>query len=119
MDAIQDFLLTKKDEWVRSTGSTYLETFRLYKQGATVEEIAAQRGIAPTTVYSHYAYLYEKGENISIWNYLSKPEAQRVAEALQGMEQPFKLQEVFNKLNEELEYGKIRLAIAWFNKQKR
>lgn len=37
LDAIQDFLLTKKEEGVRITGSTYLETFRLYKQGATVE----------------------------------------------------------------------------------
>ncbi len=119
LDAIQDFLLAKKDEGIRITGSTYLETFRLYKQGATVEEIAAQRGISPLTVYSHYAYLYEKGEKINIWNYLNKAEAQQVAEALQGLEPPYKLQDVFALLNETVSYEKIRLGIAWYNKQKR
>ncbi|MCF8246207.1 MAG: DNA helicase RecQ [Saprospiraceae bacterium] len=117
LDGIQEFLLAKKDEGMRIAGSTYLETFRLYKQGATVDEIAAQRGIQPTTVFSHYAYLYEKGENINIWSFMNKAEAQQVAEVLHGMEPPYKLQDVFTALNEEVEYGKIRLGIAWYNKQ--
>ncbi len=117
LDGIQEFLLTKKDEGMRIAGSTYLETFRLYKQGATVDEIAAQRGMQVTTVFSHYAYLYEKGENINIWSFINKAEAQRVAEVLHGMEPPFKLQDVFIALKEEVEYGKIRLGIAWYNKQ--
>lgn len=116
LDGIQEFLLAKKDEGMRITGSTYLETFRLYKQGATVEEIAAQRGLSPITVVSHYAYLYEKGENINIWAYLTKAEAKKVAEFLNGKEPPFKLQEIFLALNEEVAYEKIRLGIAWFNK---
>ncbi|MBK8567512.1 MAG: DNA helicase RecQ [Saprospiraceae bacterium] len=119
LDAIQDFLLAKKDEGIRITGATYLETFRQYKQGATVDEIAAQRGISPLTVFSHLAHLYEKGENVNIWAFLNKAEAQRVAEAVHDMEPPIKLQEVFTKLNEELTYEKIRLGIAWYNKNKR
>jgi ATP-dependent DNA helicase RecQ len=119
LDAIQDFLLAKKDEGIRITGATYLETFRLYKQGSSVDEIAAQRGISPLTVFSHLASLYEKGENINIWAFLTKVEAQRVAEAVHDMEPPYKLQDVFNKLNEEVAYEKIRLGIAWYNKQKR
>lgn len=119
LDGIQEFLLAKKDEGIRITGSTYLETFRLYKQGSSVEEIAAQRSISPLTVISHLAYLYEKGENINIWAYLSKVEAQRVAELLHSLEPPFKLQEVYASLNEEVPYEKIRMGIAWYNKQKR
>lgn len=117
LDAIQDFLLAKKDEGIRITGSTYLETFRLYKSGATVDEIAVHRGLSPITVISHYAYLYEKGENINIWNHLTKAEAKRVAEALQLMDPPYKLQDVFMKLNEEVAFEKIRLGIAWYNKK--
>ncbi len=119
LDAIQDFILAKKDEGMRIAGSTYLETFQLYKQGATVDEIATQRGIQTTTVFSHYAYLYEKGENINIWAFMNKVEAQRVAEVLHGMEPPYKLQDVFLALNEEVEYGKIRLGIAWYNKHRK
>lgn len=116
LDAIQDFILEKKDEGMRIAGATYLETFRLYKQGASVEEIAAQRGISPVTVYSHYAYLYEKGESINIWNYLTKQEAQQVAEVLKSMDAPYKLQTVFEQLNESVPYEKIRLSIAWYNR---
>jgi ATP-dependent DNA helicase RecQ len=119
LDAIQDFLLAKKDEGIRIAGTTYLETFRLYKQGASVDEIAAQRGISPITVFSHLASLYEKGENVNIWAFLAKAEAQRVAEAVHDMEPPYKLQDVFIKLNEEVAYEKIRLGIAWYNKQRR
>ncbi|MBI1224086.1 MAG: DNA helicase RecQ [Bacteroidetes bacterium] len=118
LDGIQEFLLAKKDEGMRIAGSTYLETFRLYKQGASVDEIAAQRGISPVTVFSHYAYLYEKGENINIWTFLTKTDAQRVANILQNMEPPYKLQEVFLALNEEVAYEKIRLSIALYNKHK-
>jgi len=118
LDAIQEFILAKKEGGVRNTGSAYLETYRLYNQGANVEEIAAQRGISPLTVYSHFAYLYEKGENVNIWNFVSKEEAQRVAEVLPSMELPWRLQEVFTALNEEVAYEKIRLAIGWYNKQR-
>lgn len=118
LDAIQEFILAKKDEGVRIAGSTYLETFRLYNQGASVDEIAAQRGISPITVISHLAYLYEKGENINIWAFLNKAEAQRIAEQVSTMEPPFKLQDIFTALNEEIAYDKIRLGIAWYNKQK-
>lgn len=119
LDAIQAFILAKKDEGLRITGSTYLETYRLYNQGSTVEEIAAQRGISPITVFSHLAYLYEKGENVNIWAFMNKAEAEQVAEILQGLETPYKLQEVYSGLNEEVAYEKIRLAIAWYNRQKK
>ncbi len=117
LDAIQEFILAKKDEGIRITGSTYLETFRLYNQGSSVEEIAAQRGISPLTVFSHFAYLYEKGENVNIWNFVTKEEAQKVAEVLPSMELPWRLQEVFVTLKEEVAYEKIRLAIGWYNKK--
>lgn len=117
LDAIQEFILLKKDEGMRMAGSTYLETFRLYNQGASVEEIAAQRGIQVTTIYSHLAYLYEKGENVNIWSFMKKAEAQLVAAVLKDMEPPYKLQEIFTALNEEVAYEKIRLSIAWYNRQ--
>ena len=117
LDGIQEFLLAKKDEGIRITGSTYLETFRLYQQGSSVEEIAAQRGISPITVFSHLAYLYEKGESVNIWQFMTKEEAKKVAEILPGLVPPYKLQAVFMALNEEVTYDKIRLAIAWYNKR--
>lgn len=114
--AIQDFILHKQDEGVKMVGSTYLETLRLHKLGSSVDEIASQRAISVSTVYSHLANLYEKGENVAIWNYVSKEEAKRVAAIVQEMETPIKLQTVFTSLGEEISYEKIKFAIAWFNK---
>jgi ATP-dependent DNA helicase RecQ len=110
-------LVAKKGEGMRNSGNNYLETLRLYKQGASIDEMAALRGLSPQTIVSHLAYLYEKGESINIWSYLNKEEAQQVAGALAGMEQPYRLKEVFDKLNQEVDYDKIRFAIAWYNKR--
>ena len=117
LDAIQDFLLEKKDEGVRIKGATYLETFRLYQQGLSVEEMAAQRELSPITIVSHLAYLYEKGERIDLKTYVSKAEVEKVVLVLPDLEEPYKLQDVFDRLNEEVSYDKIRLAIAWYNRK--
>lgn len=119
LDAIQDFLLEKKGEGVRVKGSTYLETLQLYKQGLSPDMIAAQRGISSVTVFSHLAYLYEKGEQINIFKYVDKATVTKVAEVLQDMDEPYQLKPIFDVLNEEVEYEKIRLSIAYFNKRKR
>ncbi len=119
LDAIQDFLLEKKDQGVKIKGSTYLETFRLYQQGLSVEEMAAQREISPVTVISHLAYLYENGERIDLKPYVSKAEVERVAQMLTSLEEPYQLKDIFERLNEEVSYDKIRLAIAWYNRRKR
>lgn len=117
LDAIQDFLLGKKGEGVRVKGSTYLETLQLYRQGLSPAQIAAQRDISPITVFSHLAYLYEKGERIDIHRYVSKANIQRVVQILPSLEEPYQLKAVFDALNGEVEYDQIRLAIAYFNKR--
>ena len=117
--AIQNFLLHKSEEGVQLHGTTYLETFRLYQQGLDPGQIAAQRGLKTSTVFSHLAQLYEKGESVNIHRYLSKQEMQRVWALLDELEPPFVLKEIFAKLNEEVSFDKIRLAIAaWRRKSK-
>jgi ATP-dependent DNA helicase RecQ len=116
LDAIQAFLLEKKDEGVRIAGSTYLETYRLYQQGHSVEEIAQQRELNPVTIYSHLAYHYEKDEPIAIHRYVSKEEVQRVFDVLPMLEQPYVLKEIFDSLKGEMPYEKIRLSLAYFSR---
>jgi ATP-dependent DNA helicase RecQ len=118
LDAIQDFLLVKKNEGVRIKGSTYLETYRLYQQGLSVEEMAAKRELSPITIISHLAYLYENGERIDLKTYVSKAEVERVAQVLATLEEPFQLKDIFERLNEEVSYDKIRMSIAWYNRQR-
>lgn len=118
LDAIQDFLLKKKEMGMQIKGSTYLETYQLYQQGLKVEEIAARRELSPATIISHLTYLYENGERIDIGTYISKQEIEKVVQVLQTMEEPYKLKDLFDRLNEAVSYEKIRFAIAWYNRRK-
>lgn len=118
LNAIQDFLLEKREEGLRIRGSTYLETLRLHQQGLSPEEIAATRGINLTTVFSHLAWLYEKGEQVDLGKFVSKETIQQVIAVLQSLEEPFQLKEVFENLNEQIPYEQIRLSIAYYNRRR-
>ncbi len=100
-------------------GETYLITHQFYRQGLTPEQIAEKRNIQPTTIYSHLAHLYKKGENIQLGRYVSKQEMQQVLDLMRGMEAPFSAKELYGKLDETLEYHKIRLAIAYYERHKK
>lgn len=114
INAIRSFLLEKMDEGIKFQGSTYLETFRLFQQGVSPDEIAVQRNLKLSTVFSHLIHLFEKGENIDLKPYVSKEEMQRVFEVLPTLEEPYKLKEIYEALKEEVPYEKIRLALVFY-----
>jgi ATP-dependent DNA helicase RecQ len=118
MQTIVDFVKEKTIEGAYIQGSTYVLTHEMYKNGMTVEAIAKERGISAVTVYSHLAYLYEKGETIPIGNYVNKEEVKKVLDVLPLMQEPYQLSLIFQALNEQIEYHKIRFALAYFNKNK-
>ncbi len=119
LEAIQDFILKKKEEGVATKGATYLQTLQLYKQGLNVAQIAQRRELSPITIYSHFAYLYERGENIQLGKFVSKEEVKKVLDVLPSLEPPFKMKEIFDALNGELGYDKIRMALAYYNRKMR
>ena len=118
MEVIIEFIKEKTIEGSYIQGSTYVLTHEMHKKNMSIEAIAKERGISPITVASHLAYLYEKGENINIGNYVTKEEVKKVLDILPIMEEPYQLSVIFQALNEQLEYQKIRFALAYFNKNK-
>ncbi len=118
LKAIQDFLLSKKQAGITVKGSTYLETFQMYQQGFSLDEIAAKRELSPDTILGHFTYLYDKGENIDVKKFVGKTEIKRIAEQVKGMEQPFRLKEIFDAMNEEISYGQIKLALSFLENKK-
>lgn len=99
-------------------GATYLETADLLKQGLTIDQIAQKRKITPTTVFSHIAHLYAGGEDINIYNYVTEYDIQRVKEAVLVIKDTSQLKPIFEYLNEEIDYGKIRMSIVHLEKLK-
>ncbi|MES2592927.1 MAG: DNA helicase RecQ [Bacteroidota bacterium] len=97
--------------------STYEETLVLYQQQLSPEEIALKRNLSSTTIYSHIAQLYLKGDISSIDHFINQQEVDMVENALKSIGKMQKLKDIFDFLNEELSYFKIRLALACIEKR--
>lgn len=93
--------------------TTYEETFNLINQGLLVEDIAEIRNIAPTTVYSHLAKLMQDGYPIQFSAYVNDSDFQKVKAILPTFEEINALKPIFEALNGEVDYGVIRLTLAY------
>ncbi len=100
----------------KSKGDTYKITYDMYRQGMSIAEIAKERKLQETTIYSHLAHLVKKGEPIDIHDILTRDELQRISEAKDKIGDTSKLKPYFELFNGEIPYGKIRLGLSFLEK---
>jgi ATP-dependent DNA helicase RecQ len=93
-------------------------TYNFYKSGMSLEDIAAQRFLSPVTVGGHLVQLYEQGEPIDPFQFITADELGEITNGLEVFEPPYKLRELYEFFGEMFNYDKIRWAIALYNKQK-
>jgi len=113
----------KRERKTRAEGSnnanrssnTAFDSFTLYKSGKTIAEIAAERGLAATTIEGHLSYyIYTGALDISAFvNEEKKLLIKDVVESY-GAEKLSPLKEI---LGENYSYGEIRAVIAWMRKE--
>ena len=116
MDQILQYIKEQQKVGVKIQGSTHVITYDLYKQGKSVEEIAAERELNTATIYTHLAHLYSKGEPIDLFKFFTEEEYNRIEVAINAMTPPFANKDIYEYLNEEVPYYKIRLAWAHYEK---
>jgi ATP-dependent DNA helicase RecQ len=99
-------------------GMTYLQTFELFKNGQTIDEIAQMRGMTSGTIAGHLVKLKNDGEDIDLnslidtWSYDTIIKA--VKELRMSSTDPLK--PLHEYLGGDIDYGKIRIALAvWGN----
>lgn len=96
----------------REKGDTYKLTLECIENGMTIEQIASFRGIQPVTVYSHIAQLIQSG-SIKNWKaFVSQKECDLVEKIFIERGKSTELKPIFEALDGQVEYGKIRLAIS-------
>ena len=115
MDSIREFI--RKDE-PSPKASTYDQTLELLQQNHSINEIAQKRSLNETTIFSHLAVLYERGEQVDLSPYVSADEIEKVLNALKYLEEPFRLKSIHEYFDGAIDYNKIRLALAHYNKVK-
>lgn len=104
VDAIRDYTQT-------SLSTTQLQTLDLHRQGLSVVDIAAQRNLKPSTIYTHLAELLERQQPVDVDRLISAEARSTIEQAIQvvGSEA---LKPVYDYLGERYSYSEIRLVKA-------
>ncbi len=102
----------KKKKSTKSKGNSYRETLDLYKQGLSIEEIAQERNLAQSTIFSHIMKLFNEGEKIDLKQFVSKEDIHSVKKAREILGHPEALRPYFEHFEQAMDYNTIKLALA-------
>ena len=105
----------KKD--IEKKADTKAESFRLFQEGKTVAEIAADRNLTAQTIQGHLSYYVYKGE-IKLDTLVSREKIVLIEPVLQGFEKGASITPIKQKLPSDVSFGEIRLVLADIDRQK-
>lgn len=91
---------------------TALLSLELWRAGKSVDEIAAVRGIAASTVEGHLAQAIANGEALDPRAFYTAAEEKEMGSAFEGYDEEA-LKPVFEHLGGRIGYGKLRLFRAF------
>ncbi|WP_093672538.1 DNA helicase RecQ [Tenacibaculum sp. MAR_2009_124] len=114
MEEIKNFLSEKK----RNKKDTTLETYKLYKDGLTIEEIAESRNLKSTTIFSHLSKLYLEGKDISLDKFITPDILKEIANAKKVLKGEVALKPYFEFLGEKISYEHIRIGLTILQKKR-
>lgn len=114
MEEIKNFLQEKK----RKKKDTVVETYKLYSQGLTVEEIAEARSLKAPTIFSHLSKLYLEGKDINLDQFTTPETIKLVANAKKVLDNETALKPYFEFLGEKIPYEQIRVALTILQKKR-
>lgn len=106
------FSKEKRREPKKGKGKSYQATYEMYKEGLDIEQIAQQRGLTSTTIYSHLVKLYQDGKDVNLLQFISPKDLKAVKEAQRELGSPKGLKPYFMHFQESIDYGTLRLALA-------
>jgi ATP-dependent DNA helicase RecQ len=97
---------------------TVQQTFALYRQGLTIEEIAEQRFLSPITINSHLTQIYEQTDELEITDFIPLDILNKIINVLPSLVEPFKFKEIYEYFGETVGYEQIRWAVAYYQKHR-
>lgn len=95
---------------VKKKGDTHAESFRLFKEGKTIAEIATERNLAVSTIETHLTRFVRWGD-IKIEEVVSREKLVLIEAALTDFKGS-SITPVKQQLNDDVSFGEIRLVMA-------
>lgn len=92
-------------------GDTYLKTLELYEKGLSLEEISFARELKVETVVAHLTKLFLDGKKIDLSKYISLEEINTIKALIPELGTD-SLKPFFEKVNGEMPYFKIKIALT-------
>lgn len=92
------------------------QTFALFKQGLSIDEISIMRGFAKTTLEGHLAPYISTGE-IDIDLLVSREKQKTILQALEKFDKATGLNPIKSSLPEDISFSEIRYVLALKNKE--
>ncbi len=114
MEEIKTFINEKK----RGRKDTTLETFQLYKEDFTIDEIADKRNLKAQTIFSHLSKLYLEGKDVSLDEFIEADTLKLVANAKKVLKNESTLKPYFEFLGEKVPYEQIRIGLTILQKKR-
>ena len=94
---------------------TWVITYKMYKEGKTVMQIAQERSLTETTILGHLARYVESGD-IDVHKLVSNDVIEKVSAYMSSRNGgAVAIKEVFEYFNETISYGDIRLVLSHLN----
>lgn len=119
-------ILAQSDSEIRSSYSkdkasntdTVKETVRLLKEGKSIEEIAEERNFVISTIEGHIARAIKQGL-ICIDDVMPIAEAKSIANHFPQNLEDVRLSEIKAHSTPEISYAKLRMVLAWLEKEQK
>lgn len=96
--------------------STTLQTFSLYEQGLSLEDIAKERDLSANTILGHLCKLYEENHPVDLNKYITEYEVNKIRASRKKLKNTNQLKPIFEDLNGELDFQKIAVGLTILSK---
>ena len=107
----------KKKRKTTKKGKTHTETLTLLKNGLSLEEIAVERKLTASTIFSHIFKLYEDGEAIDLHQFIDKENITAIQKAKEILNSPETLKPYFEHFEGTIDYNTIKIGLAILDKK--
>lgn len=108
-------VIAEHQSTLKSKLPTHEQSYELFKQGKTIEEIAVKRGFKEDTIYSHLIKKHEEGEPIDLNQFINSEEIEMIHKAKDDMGEIEGLKQLFLHFDEQIPYWKLRLGLYLAN----
>ncbi len=108
MEVIRNFKQVAKPKKIPTT----LQTFNLFQEGKSPEEIATLRELNVATIFSHLSQSYSEGKNIDLAQFVTKEVVSKVKNAFDELDRKMELKPIYEHLGEQVPYHEIRISLT-------